>query len=78
MGGLNNGKAAMIARNFTMFLARLAGSREGVTAIEYGLIAGAIAVAIITAVLAVGTDINNLFTTTGNALNQAAGGAGAN
>jgi pilus assembly protein Flp/PilA len=38
-------------------------SEEGVTAIEYGLIAALIAVAIITAVTLVGTDLAALFTT---------------
>ncbi|MDE2357199.1 MAG: Flp family type IVb pilin [Alphaproteobacteria bacterium] len=40
----------------------LAGDRKGVTAIEYGLIAGLIAVAIIVAVTAVGGNLTNLFT----------------
>ncbi|AIO66855.1 flp/Fap pilin component family protein [Burkholderia oklahomensis] len=35
----------------------------GVTAIEYGLIAGLIAVAIATTVGTLGTDLSNLFTT---------------
>lgn len=35
---------------------------EGVTAIEYGLIAALIAVAIILAVTAVGTNLNKIFT----------------
>jgi pilus assembly protein Flp/PilA len=35
---------------------------EGVTAIEYGLLAALIAVAIITAVQLVGTDLSGLFT----------------
>lgn len=35
--------------------------RKGVTAVEYGLIAGLIAVAIIGAVGLVGTDLTNLF-----------------
>jgi pilus assembly protein Flp/PilA len=43
---------------------------SGVTAIEYGLIAGAIAVAIIATVLALGGDISNLFGTTGNAVSN--------
>jgi pilus assembly protein Flp/PilA len=46
---------------------------SGVTAIEYGLIAGAIAVAIIGTVIALGGDIKNLFATTGNALNSTTG-----
>jgi pilus assembly protein Flp/PilA len=52
---------------------RLRGDTAGVTAIEYGLIAGAIAVAIIATVIALGGDIKNLFATTGNALNSTAG-----
>lgn len=35
--------------------------RKGVTAVEYGLIAGLIAVAIIGAISLVGTDLGNLF-----------------
>ena len=38
-------------------------SEDGVTAIEYGLIAALIAVAIITAVTLVGTNLNTMFTT---------------
>ena len=34
---------------------------DGATAIEYGLIAGLIAVAIVTAVTAVGTNLNTMF-----------------
>ncbi len=41
---------------------------RGVTAIEYALIASLIAVAIITAVTAVGTDITAVFTNIGTAL----------
>jgi pilus assembly protein Flp/PilA len=36
---------------------------KGVTALEYGLIAGLIAVAIATSVGTLGTDLNNMFTT---------------
>jgi len=52
---------------------RLRRDRSGVTAIEYGLIAGAIAVAIIATVIALGGDIKNLFATTGNALSSTSG-----
>lgn len=45
----------------------------GVTAIEYGLIAGAIAVAIIATVIALGGDIADLFGATGSALGSVAG-----
>jgi len=54
-------------------LRRLRGDASGVTAIEYGLIAGAIAVAIIATVIALGGDIKNLFATTGSALNSTSG-----
>jgi pilus assembly protein Flp/PilA len=36
-------------------------NESGATAIEYGLIAGLVAVAIITAVTAVGTDVSGVF-----------------
>jgi pilus assembly protein Flp/PilA len=45
-------------------------NESGVTAIEYGLIAGAIAVAIIATVIALGGDIVNLFSATGSALSS--------
>lgn len=51
-------------------------SEKGVTAIEYGLIAGAIAVAIIAVLLILGNDINNLFKATAGALQQATGSGG--
>lgn len=41
---------------------------EGATAIEYGLIAGLIAVVIIAAVTAVGTDLKTTFEAIGTAL----------
>jgi pilus assembly protein Flp/PilA len=41
---------------------RWAKSEDGVTAIEYGLIAALIAVVIITAVTSVGSKLNTLFT----------------
>ena len=41
---------------------------EGVTAIEYGLIAALIAVVIIGALTTIGTNMNAKFTTVGNAL----------
>ena len=44
------------------YLKTLANDRDGATAIEYGLIAGLIAVAIIVAVTLVGTDLAALFT----------------
>lgn len=44
---------------------------EGVTAIEYALIAALIAVVIIVAVRLVGEEVNTTFTTIGNTLNDA-------
>ena len=44
---------------------------EGVTAIEYGLIAALIAVVIIAAITVVGTELNNTFTTISGALSNA-------
>jgi pilus assembly protein Flp/PilA len=43
--------------------ARLKTDRRGVTALEYGLIAGLIAVVIIGAVTLLGTNLSSLFTT---------------
>ena len=44
---------------------------EGVTAIEYGLIAALIAVVIIAAITVVGTELNATFTTISGALSNA-------
>jgi len=49
-------------------LARFACDNSGATAIEYGLIASLIAVAIIAAVTTVGTKLTNTFTEVGNNL----------
>ena len=48
-------------------------NEDGATAIEYGLIAALIAVAIITAVRAVGTELNATFTTVESNLSTANG-----
>lgn len=47
-------------------MARLIGSDRGATAVEYGLIVALIALAIITAVTLVGTNLDALFTQVGN------------
>jgi pilus assembly protein Flp/PilA len=47
---------------------RFINDQSGVTAIEYGLIAALIAVVIIVAVTAVGTDLSAVFTSVGAAL----------
>ena len=49
---------------------------EGVTAIEYGLIAALIAVAIIAAVTLVGGELTNLFTKISNCLQGDCDGTG--
>ena len=46
----------------TRFIQKFVRDEEGVTAIEYGLIAALIAVVIIVAVTAVGTKLNAIFT----------------
>ncbi len=53
------------------WLKSFAKSDEGVTAIEYGLIAALIAVVIIAAVTLVGTELNTTFTTISTKLNAA-------
>lgn len=57
--------------------ARFAKDESGATAIEYGLIAGLIAVGIITATTAIGTDLSALFTRISDALKKVAPAAGA-
>ena len=52
---------------FSIF-SRFANDDSGATAIEYGLIAGLIAVVIVTAVTTVGTKLTNTFTSIGNKL----------
>ena len=46
---------------------------DGVTAIEYGLIAALIAIVIVVAVTLVGVSLNGLFTTVSSELQTAAG-----
>ncbi|OHV79776.1 Flp family type IVb pilin [Ensifer sp. LCM 4579] len=54
-------------------LVRFVRNESGATAIEYGLIAGLIAVVIIGAVTTVGTDVSGVFDSIANALPTAAG-----
>ena len=56
---------------------RLLADRSGVTAIEYGLIAALIAVAIVGSATLVGTDLNQTFTTIASELGGGGGGGGA-
>jgi pilus assembly protein Flp/PilA len=50
------------------FVARFVKDESGATAIEYGLIAALIAVGIIVAARALGTQISSTFTNVGNAM----------
>jgi pilus assembly protein Flp/PilA len=54
------------------FIKKLTSNRSGATAIEYGLIAGLIAVAIVVAVTSVGTNLNSVFGTVNSKLTTAA------
>jgi pilus assembly protein Flp/PilA len=58
-----------MAHLFT-FLARLRKDDKGATAIEYGLIAALIAVAAIAAMTAIGTNLEAVFTSVGDELEQ--------
>jgi pilus assembly protein Flp/PilA len=49
---------------------------EGVTMVEYGLIAALIAIVCITAITGLGTNLNTAFVTICNAIAGAVGGAG--
>ena len=57
-------------------LIRFLKDEDGVTAIEYGLIAALIAVVIIVAVSLVGNELSNTFDTVGQNLQSASGGGG--
>jgi pilus assembly protein Flp/PilA len=62
----------MLTRVITYAMCKLGDIRDdksGVTAIEYGLIAAAIAVAIIAAVFAIGDDVAAMFQDTADQLN---------
>ena len=50
------------------FITKFIREEDGVTAIEYGLIAALIAVVIIASVTIVGTELTNVFTAISNAL----------
>lgn len=54
---------------------RLIRDEEGATAIEYGLIAGLVAVAIITALSLLGDSLNNLFSDVATQVDGAASGS---
>lgn len=58
-----------------LFLSRFLKEEDGVTAIEYGLIAALIAVAIIVAVTAVGSNLNVVFNSVADSLKAPAAAA---
>jgi pilus assembly protein Flp/PilA len=58
----------IVMKNLYSGIQRFIRDEEGVTAIEYALIAALIAVVIIAAVRAVGQDVNNTFQAVANAL----------
>ncbi len=58
-------------------LSSLLRSEEGASAVEYGLIVGLIAVAVITVLILMGDNLNLLFDNTASALSDAAGGGAA-
>ncbi|HLZ76860.1 Flp family type IVb pilin [Phenylobacterium sp.] len=53
------------------FVTRFLKDESGATAIEYGLIAALVAVVLVTALTAVGTNLTTLFTTVANDLKPA-------
>lgn len=53
------------------FLQALLDDKSAVTAIEYGLIAGLIAVVIIAVITTIGTDLTNLFNSVSDGLGNA-------
>ncbi|MBM3583817.1 MAG: Flp family type IVb pilin [Alphaproteobacteria bacterium] len=64
----------MALRSPVTALRTFAVDRRGVTAIEYGLIAACIAVAVVAAVVLFADDVGNLFETASDATGQVAGG----
>jgi pilus assembly protein Flp/PilA len=55
-------------RSISLKARQLLGDKKGVTAIEYGLIAGLIAIVIIGAVTLLGSSVNTIFTTAATTL----------
>ncbi len=55
-------------KNLSLAIQRFVKEEDGVTAIEYGLLAALVGVAIITAAALLGTNISSLFTSIANKL----------
>ena len=62
---------ALYTRISTELRSRLSRDEEGATAVEYGLIVGVLAVAILGAIIALGPQITGLFTDIGATLDGA-------
>jgi pilus assembly protein Flp/PilA len=60
-------------KNFKNFVARFVGGESGATAIEYGLIAALVAVALIGAARALDTRIGTTFNTVGTEMQKSGG-----
>jgi pilus assembly protein Flp/PilA len=67
-------RVGLALRSPVTALRTFAADRRGVTAIEYGLIAACIAVAIVAAVVLFADDVGDLFETASDATGQVAGG----
>ena len=63
-------------QRLTTFLRKFAEADDGVTAMEYALLAGLIAVVIVVAVTGVGTGVNTLFTFVASKVSNATTTAG--
>ena len=66
----NQGATSTGSLSMRKFLSRFMNNESGATAIEYGLIAAGIAVAIIAAVNSVGTSLNGTLSATAGAINM--------
>ena len=71
--GFAERSAAMGAEKLMAIGARLIKDRRGVTAVEYGLIAGLISVAIIAVLMTLGSDLTNVFNDVSGGLQNSSG-----
>ena len=72
LGSAYRNRSVTFLNGVTMtFFSHLAADEDGATAIEYGLIAGLIAVVIVAAITTVGTNLSTLFGTIGTDVNTA-------
>ncbi len=69
LGGMKRVVGGMVSMSdVRVFLKSLVRNDEGVTAVEYGLIAGLISVTLIVVLTALSGDLSNVFNTISNAL----------